>query len=193
MISSLPNSNPKGDVGPDAAVFGLAIFMGGVAQFVAGILQFQVGNTFGTTIHCAYGAFWLSYAMFDLPRVNIKGQYGGDKHAFSFAVGIYLTLWCFLTLIFFIAALRTNVAILGVFFFLILAYLLLAIGEFLTTLEKPQSVRVTKAGGAMAVVCAFIAFYAGASGLMRRETTFVRFPLGVIPEHWGSRFEKEEA
>jgi len=35
--AGLPGSNPEGDVGPDQAVFGLAIFMGGFAQFVAGI------------------------------------------------------------------------------------------------------------------------------------------------------------
>jgi hypothetical protein len=71
--SRLPNSNPEGTVGPDQAVFGLAIFMGGFAQFVAGIMEFRVGNTFGTTVHCGYGAFWLSFAMFLIPSLDIKG------------------------------------------------------------------------------------------------------------------------
>ncbi|KAL1861273.1 hypothetical protein VTK73DRAFT_7153 [Phialemonium thermophilum] len=154
--------------------------MGGVAQFVAGIMEFRVGNTFGTTVHCSYGAFWLSFAMFMIPSLNIEGAYKGDMHAFSFAIGIYLILWCFLTVLFLVAALRTNWTIILVFFFLVLAFLFLSIAQFLSTENKTQSIRVNKAGGAFAVICAFIAFYAGASGLMLPETTFVRFPLGII-------------
>jgi len=177
----LPNSNPEGTVGPDQVVFGLAIFMGGFAQFVAGIMEFRVGNTFGTTVHCCYGAFWLSFAMFLIPSLNIKGAYAGDARAFSFALGIYLILWCFLTLLFLVAALRTNWTIIGVFFFLFLAFLFLSIAQFIAT-EYPQaSINVNKAGGAFTIVCALIAFYAGGSGLMIEETTFVRFPLGKIP------------
>jgi len=178
--AGLPNSNPEGTVGPDQAVFGLAIFMGGMAQFVAGIMEFRVGNTFGTTVHCSYGAFWLSYAMFLIPSLNIKGAYNGDARAFSFAIGIYLIIWCFLTFLFLLAALKTNYTILGVFFFLVLAFLFLSIANFISTTHPDQSVRVNKVGGAFTIICAFIAFYAGASGLMIAETTFVRFPLGAV-------------
>ena len=157
--------------------------MGGLAQFVAGIMEFRVGNTFGTTVHCSYGAFWLSYAMFLIPALNIKGAYGGDARAFSFAIGIYLILWCFLTLLFLIAALRTNWTIIGVFFFLVLAYFFLSIANFISTEHPTASVNMNKAGGAFAVICAFIAFYAGGSGLMVADTTFVRFPLGGIAHH----------
>ena len=148
--------------------------MGGTAQLIAGIMEFRVGNTFGSTVHASYGAFWLSYAMFLLPYLGIEAAYKGDKRAYSFALGIFLILWCFLTLLFFIAALRTNVAILLVFFFLSLA-------NFLSTEHATASLRLNKTGGAFTVVCAFFAFYAGASGLMIPDTTFVRFPLGEIP------------
>ncbi len=180
IIISLPNSNPEGKVGPNQAVFGLAIFMGGFAQFVAGIMEFSCGNTFGTTVHCSYGAFWFSYAMFLIPSLDIKGAYGNDARAYSFAIGIYLILWCFLTLIFLIAALRTNYAIVGVFGFLVLAFFFLSIANFISTIHPVASVGVNKAGGAFTVICAFIAFYAGGSGLMTADTTFVRFPLGAI-------------
>lgn len=154
--------------------------MGGTAQILAGLMQFRVGNTFGTTVHCSYGAFWLSYGMFMLPYLGIEAAYRGDKRAYSFAIGIYLILWCFLTLLFFIAALRTNLAILSVFFFLILAFLFLGLAEFTATEHATASRNLNKAGGAFAVVCAFCAFYAGGSGLMVPETTWVRFPLGEI-------------
>lgn len=176
----LPDNNPEGDVGPFQAVFGLAIFMGGFAQFVAGIMEFRVGNTFGTTVHCCYGAFWLSFAMFLIPSLGIQDAYAGDAHAYSFAIGIYLILWGFLTLIFLVAALRTNWTIVGVFFFLFLAFLFLSIAQFIQTSHPNSSIQVNKAGGAFTVICAFIAFYAGSSGLMIPKTTFVRLPLGSI-------------
>ena len=177
----LPHSNPEGSVGPNQAAFGLAVFMGGTAQFIAGIMEFRVGNTFGTTVHCSYGAFWLSYAMFLIPYLGIEAAYSGDKRAYTFAQAIYLILWCFLTCLFLVAALRTNIAILALFFFLVLAYFFLSLANFIATEHPDTSLRVNKVGGAFAVTCAFCAFYAGASGLMVPETTFVRFPLGEIP------------
>jgi len=178
--AGLPGSNPEGNVGPDQAVFGLALFMGGLAQFVAGIMEFRCGNTFGTTVHCSYGAFWFSFAMFLIPGLGIKDAYAGDARAFSFAVGIYLLAWCFLTLVFLVAALRTNWSIIGVFLTLVLAFFFLSIAQFIATEHPNASIGVNKTGGAFAVICAMLAFYAGASGLMIEETTMVRFPLGVI-------------
>lgn len=163
--------------------------MGGMAQFFAGIMEFVVGNTFGTTVHCTYGAFWLSYAMFLVPSLGIKAAYGGETRAYTFALGIYLILWCFITLIFLIAALRTNATILGVFFFLVLAYFFLSLAQFTATEHPTSSVRLNKVGGALAVVCASFAFYGGASGLMLPDTTPVKFPLGVLP---GPKSSKEK-
>ncbi|KAF4468566.1 gpr1 family protein [Fusarium albosuccineum] len=179
-LNSLPGSNPFGGVGPDQAIFGLAVFFGGTAQFFAGLMEFRVGNTFGTTVHCSYGAFWLAFAMFFIPDLAIKDAYKGDDRAYSFALGIFLILWCFLTLIFFIAALKTNIAILLVLGFLVLAFLFLSIAQFISTSHPNAAIHVNKAGGAFSVICAFLAFYAGAAGIMTEDTTWVRLPLGEI-------------
>lgn len=176
----LPDNNPFGGVGPDQAIFGLAVFFGGIAQFLAGLMEFRVGNTFGTTVHCSYGAFWLAFAMFFVPDLGIKDAYKGDDRAYSFALGIFLILWCFLTLIFFIAALKTNIAILVVLGCLFLAFLFLSMAQFLQTSHPTAAIRINKTGGAFSVICAFGAFYAGAAGIMTEDTTWVRFPLGEI-------------
>ncbi|PNY24947.1 Uncharacterized protein TCAP_05113 [Tolypocladium capitatum] len=176
--AGLPGSNPFGDVGPDQAVFGLAVFFGGTAQFIAGIMEFRVGNTFGTTVHCSYGAFWLAFAMFLVPDLAIKGAYRGDEHAFSFALGIFLIMWCFLTIVFFIAALRTNITILTVLGLLALAFFFLSIAQFISTTHTTSAVRVNRAGGVFAILCALAAFYAGSAGIMTKDTTWVTFPLG---------------
>lgn len=141
-------------------------------------MEFRVGNTFGTTVHCSYGAFWLAFAMFLIPSLGIKEAYAGDARAFSFAVGIFLILWCFLTIIFFVAALRTNIAILVVLGLLAIAFLFLSIAQFISTTHTTSAVRVNRAGGAFAVLCAFSAFYAGSAGIMTKATTWVVFPLG---------------
>ncbi|OAX81120.1 hypothetical protein ACJ72_04541 [Emergomyces africanus] len=185
--AGLPDSNPFGGVGPDAAVFGLAVFFGGMAQIIAGIMAFIVGNTFGTTVHIAYGAFWLGFAMFLVPALGIKGAYAGDQRAYSFALGIYLLFWCVLTIMFFIASLRTNYTILTVFGLLVLAYFFLSLAQFVQTSDMDNAIRLNKAGGAFAFLCALAAFYAGASGLMVPETTFVSLPLGIIAADVESR------
>ena len=145
--SSLPGANPFGSVGPDQAVFGLAIFLGGAAQLAAGVMQFRVGNTFGTTLHCCYGAFWLSYAMFLVPSLGIRAAYAGEARAYAVALGVYLVMWCLLTLIFFFGALRTNLVILGVLGCLAVAFFLLAVATFINTTHPAASVRRIDHGG----------------------------------------------
>jgi succinate-acetate transporter protein len=40
----------------------LALFYGGLVQLLAGLWHLRVGNTFGATAACSFGAFWLSYS-----------------------------------------------------------------------------------------------------------------------------------
>src|SRR3954449_5068364 len=46
------------------AVFGLAIFYGGIAQLLAGMWEFTKGNTLGALAFSSFGAFWLSFWWF---------------------------------------------------------------------------------------------------------------------------------
>ena len=135
------------------------------------------------TVHCTYGAFWLSFAMFMIPSLGIEDAYNGDERAYSFAIGIYLILWCFVTLIFLIGALRTNVAIISTFFFLTLAFLFLSIAQFIATEHPTASVRVNKAGGAFAIFCAATAFWAGIFGLYTKDKTWVTVPVFGVYKH----------
>ncbi|KJZ77627.1 hypothetical protein HIM_02804 [Hirsutella minnesotensis 3608] len=176
--AGLPNSDPMGDVGPNQVAFGLAVFVGGTSQFIAGIMEFRVGNTFGSTVHCLYGAFWLAWACLSIPDLGIKAAYRGDEHAYSFAVGIFLMIYCFLTLIFFIGALRTNITVLVVFGLLFLVYFFLSIAQFVSTSHATAARRIDRAAGIFAVLCALSAFYAGSAGIMTADTTWVKLPLG---------------
>lgn len=176
----LPGANSFGTVGPYQVIFGSALFMGGAAQFVAGIMEFTVGNTFGTTVHISYGAFWLSFALTIYPNSGVASAYGDDERAFSVHIGIYLIAWFLVTFLFLIAALRTNIAIILVFSFLSLAFLFLACAEFVRTTHPSTGLKLNRAGGAFAVIDALCAFYAGFAGVMTEDTTWVRFPLGEL-------------
>lgn len=176
----LPGANSFGSVGPYQVIFGSALFMGGAAQFVAGIMEFTVGNTFGTTVHISYGAFWLSFALTIYPNSGVATAYGEDERAFSVHIGIYLIAWFLVTALFLLAALRTNIAIILVFTFLSLAFLFLACAEFVRTTHPMTGLRLNRAGGAFAIIDALLAFYAGFAGVMTEDTTWVRFPLGEL-------------
>lgn len=118
--------------------------------------------------------------MFMVPSLGIKDAYAGDARAYSFALGIFLIAWCFLTVLFFLAALKTNIAILLVLGCLAIAFFFLSLAQFLSTSHPHAAINVNKAGGAFSVICAMLAFYAGAAGIMTEDTTWVRFPLGEI-------------
>ncbi|KAK5215737.1 hypothetical protein LTR47_011312 [Exophiala xenobiotica] len=115
--------------------------------------------------------------------LGIEAAYKGDMRAYSFALGIYLILWCFVTLIFLIGALRTNVAIVATFFFLALAFFFLSLAQFLATENPKHSVRLNKTGGAFAVICAATAFWAGIYGLYTKDKTFVTVEVFGLYKH----------
>ena len=46
-------------------VLAMAFAFGGATQFCAGLMAMPRGDTFGFTAFCAFGAFWLSWALFN--------------------------------------------------------------------------------------------------------------------------------
>lgn len=77
--AGLPNSDPSAGPGPDTAIIGMALFMGGAAQFAAGMWEFKVGNLFGATAFTSYGSFWLSYAVLKIEGFGVAAGYKGDE------------------------------------------------------------------------------------------------------------------
>ncbi|KAI5289385.1 hypothetical protein KEM54_003957 [Ascosphaera aggregata] len=178
----LPGNSPAAGVGPDQAAFGMCIFLGGFVEFIGGLLQYPLGNTFAMNVHTIFAGFWFSYGMFMIKSLDLQATfYGDDAHAWTFQIGVYLLAWCFLSLIFLVASLKTSPPTVAIFFTLTMTFLLLSIANFLATSHPTTSMRMNKAGGAMCVICGMIAFYAGGSGIMKPETTFVRFPQGRMP------------
>jgi uncharacterized protein len=156
LLLSVTNANLVKEAGAELLVLSLALFYGGIAQFVAGIIEYRRGNTFGATAFCSYGAFWLSYWWL----INHLTAASGDVHV---ALGLFLLGWGIFTAYMTIAALRTSTALLGVFVFLTLTFVFLALGQFQNG-TNPDS--LTKIGGYLGIVTGLIAWYASAAGVI---------------------------
>jgi hypothetical protein len=176
FILSLINVQARGVAVPNVVV-GMAIFTGGLVQLLAGMWEFPRGNVFGATAFSSYGAFWMSFATILIPSSGVVAAYPPDLREFHNALGIYLIAWFMFTFFMLIGALRKNIAFIALFACLTATFAALAAGAFM-----PQHPNVTKAGGALGIVTAFIAYYCAVSELLVKEDSFFSLPLGQIPK-----------
>jgi len=175
FILSLFNLQTRGVAEPNVVV-GMAVFCGGLVQLLAGMWEFPRGNVFGATAFSSYGAFWMSYATILIPSSGVLAAYADDEAGLHNALGIYLMTWMVVTAIFLIAALRRNIAFIALLTFLTITFAILAVAEF------TGKSTMAKAGGALGVITALIAFYCSLSELLIREESYVMLPLGVLPK-----------
>jgi uncharacterized protein len=148
-------------------VLGLAFAYGGLAQLLAGMWEFRTGNTFGAVAFCSYGAFWISFWAL---QVFYAKQIGGNA---GHAVGVYLWAWAIFTAYMTVAAMRVNLAVLGVFVLLTATFVLLAIGAV------GAHTTVTHWGGYVGLATAAVAWYASFASVA--NSTFGRTLLPVVP------------
>jgi len=163
-------------------VLGLALFYGGLVQLVAGIQAFRTGNTFTATAFCSYGGFWLAFGFSLLPLFA-----GGTKSVVDLVgtnaatgVGVFLLGWAIFTLLMFVSALRTTLATMGVFFFLFITFLALAIG-WLAGGPSGSGLTWIQIGGWLGIITALVAWYdalAGVTVATKSPFQLPTFPMG---------------
>lgn len=146
----------------------LAIVFGGGVQLLAGMWEFVRKNTFGATAFSSYGAFWISFYVFE--RFIVPGMKPGDV---SVATGVFLLCWAVFTFYMTIASLRVSGAVLTVFVLLLATYVLLTVGAF------DGLAGVTKAGGWVGVATAAAAWYTATAGVVNE--TFKKVVVPVLP------------
>jgi succinate-acetate transporter protein len=155
----------------EPVVLGLALFYGGITQLLAGMWEFVKGNSFGAVAFSSYGAFWLSFwylvAHTDLSKAGADVNKG---------VGFYLVIWTIVTAYLFIASMRTNTVVMGVFGLLTLTFLFLALGEFGKDLAGAG---LTRIGGYLGLLTAIVAWYGSFATVT--NYTFKRVVLPVGP------------
>ncbi|KAI8604073.1 GPR1/FUN34/yaaH family-domain-containing protein, partial [Dissophora ornata] len=164
--------------GPVTVVTGLALFYGGLTQILAGMWEFKVGNNFGATAFTSYGAFWLSYAAILIPGFGIVPAYANaPDHTLDNALGIFLLGWGIFTFMLWIATVRSTMTLSSMFFILTITFFVLS-SAHLSHLSAGNL--VTKIGGALGLVTAFLAWYNAAAGLYDASNTFVKLPTGSL-------------
>jgi len=133
----------------------LALFYGGLAQILAGMWEFKKNNTFGAVAFTTYGSFWMGLAtLVILEKLNIL-NFGASAHA---AVGLYLIGFTIFTFYMWIGTFRISNALLAVFSFLLICFLLLDLAEFGFISSVP--------GGIFGLITAACAWYTSAAGIL---------------------------
>lgn len=157
FVLSLYNARAEGITIPNVVV-SLACFYGGAAQFFAGMWEFIAGNTFGVTALTSYGAFWLSYAAILIDNFGILAAYEGNEEQIPSAIGFFLLGWTIFTFMLWLNTMKSTLSFSALFFFLFVTFIFLAAGEL------SGKVGVTRAGGVLGVITAFIAWYNALAG-----------------------------
>lgn len=152
----------------EAAVFGVALFYGGLIQLAAGMWEFLKGNVFGATAFGSYGGFWLSF--WYLVTFTAKDM-GTDRHI---GIGIFLLGWTIFTSYMWFATTRISKALFVTFSVLLVAFIFLTLGALL------EQAALTKIGGFAGLAAALAAWYTSAAGIF--STTFGRplLPTGPL-------------
>jgi len=142
FVLSMSNT---GIVPSSAAVLGLALFYGGIAQVIAGIWELRNGNTFGATAFTSFGAFWLAFWYLE--------STGGNVEAGAAGMGTFLLAWAIFTIYMTVAAKKTNGSIFIVFVALSITFVLLAVGAY------TGITAIHQLGGWFGILTALLAWY----------------------------------
>ena len=138
-------------IGP---VLWLGIFYGGLAQLIAGYHEYKLGNNFGFSAFCSYGAFWIAlcfYVIFGTNAELVK-QYPVLKLTGK-DLGWFLVAWTLYTIPMFFAAMKHNGALAVIFLTLALGFIGLDVKEL------AGNAFIGKLAAWDLMVCAFSAWY----------------------------------
>jgi len=110
------------------SIIGDFYFIGGLGMTIGGVFEWVLGNTFPFVVFSTFGGFWLSLGVLFDPSKGIASAFPGGttSPAFNHGVQFYFTFWAILCGLYFIAAVRTNVVFMYVFFTLVMTFAFLA-------------------------------------------------------------------
>jgi Predicted membrane protein len=152
--------------GAGAAVLGLALFYGGLAQLAAGMWEFVKGNTFGAVAFSSYGAFWLAFWW-------LLTNPAAEKAAGAAGVGAFLLAWTIFTAYMTIGAIKSSRIVLLVFIALTITFLLLTIHAF------SGVAAIGQIGGYLGLVTAVLAWYGSAASVINSTWKRTVLPVGA--------------
>lgn len=124
-----------------------------------------VGNTFGATALSSYGGFWIAVGITLTPGgFEIVSSLGGTgTNEFEYSFSFFLFGWFIFTTLLLLCTLRSTVAFFLLFFFLDIAFLMLALGYLFY--DNSHGTPLIKAGGYFGLFAAFMAWYNALAGI----------------------------
>lgn len=150
-------------------VFPFAFFYGGLIQIIVGILEVGRGNLFGAVVFGTYGPFWVIFGAIEIWFAKMAVPASVDS-----GVSAFLAMFAIVTFFFFLASLRTDIVLVGIF-------ALIFIGLVCLSINAESGVAFwQKAGGWVTLAFAVLAWYHAAGDMI--NFTFRRqvVPLGKI-------------
>ncbi|KAJ6112121.1 hypothetical protein N7523_008182 [Penicillium sp. IBT 18751x] len=160
----------------------LALIYGGISQFLAGMWEMALGNTFGATTFCSFGAYWITFAtLSEIDTTNSVVEKAIESCQAEILMGIFMMAWFIFTTLMLLCTLKSSIAMFLIFFFLDLNYLLLAITHFQCGSSSAIIATVQKAGGVCGILAAITAWYNAFAGVFDQSNGFFTVPLGHFP------------
>jgi uncharacterized protein len=160
--------------------WGYAIAYGGLCQLLAGMWEFRNKNVFGATAFSSYGGFWIGVGLwlhFIVP--------GGLAHPVTLNrdLGWILLVFAIFNTYMLIISTQLNTAVFLVFLTLELTEIFLFIGNFTTKLpalppDPATNSTIIAIGGYIGMVCALVAWYTSAAGVMNGIKGRIVIPVG---------------
>ncbi|CAI4635843.1 BMC_2a_G0046960.mRNA.1.CDS.1 [Saccharomyces cerevisiae] len=176
FVLSMFNARAQGITIPNVVV-GCAMFYGGLVQLIAGIWEIALENTFGGTALCSFGGFWLSFGAIYIPWFGILDAYKDKESDLGNALGFYLLGWALFTFGLSVCTMKSTIMFFALFFLLAVTFLLLSIANF------TGEVGVTRAGGVLGVIVAFIAWYNAYAGIATRQNSYIMVHPFSLPSN----------
>lgn len=166
-----------------------------------------IGNTFGATSFCSYGAYWIIFSListFDTPKATkdtpdsvcqnetLMGLFMLVSNSHGIRNPDMITLWRYLlklciqawfifTTLMLLCTLKSSLAMFSLFFFLDMNYLLLGVAHIQCSSHGAIPTAVQKAGGVFGILAAFSAWYNASAGIYNFNNGFFIVPLGHFP------------
>jgi len=153
-------------------------FVAGIGMVISAQWELVLGNSFGYTALSAFGFFYGGFGAIITPIFGVSDAYGTDTPEYNNALGFFVLMWTVLNTFFLLGSLAINLVYAGIFFFVELAFGLIAASYFAAADgDVATSTGLKKAGGACAFVAGILGYYTVAH-LMCQTTFFWHFPMG---------------
>lgn len=160
----------------------LPLVYGGFAQLFAGIWEMVVGNTFGATSFCSYGAYWITFGIISLLKYTVTQPDINDTTCMAETMmGVFMMAWFIFTTLMLLCTLKSSLAMFLLFFFLDMNYLLLGIAHIKCTANEEIIASIQRVGGVFGILAALMAWYNAFAGLFDHSNGFFTVPLGHFP------------